>query len=74
MSDEASCEGHKKATGTAVVHFSRGLSETLKIKPYILSRNKGYTEIACVFRRPLSSKKYLVCAFQGFRALRKYFQ
>lgn len=54
--------------GIAAVHYNTDLSETLK---KTLSRNKGYREIACVFHRPLSSKKCLFCVFQGFGVLRK---
>lgn len=60
--------------GIADVHFNTDLSDTLKKTMLLLSRNKGWKEIACIFHRPLSSKKCLSCVFQGFGGLKNYFQ
>lgn len=45
-------EGDKEAilrAGIAAEHVNTDLSEPLKKKPLALSRNKGYTETACIF-------------------------
>lgn len=77
MCEETVWEGDKDAVlcaGFAAVYFNTDLSKILKKKQLPPSRNKGYTEIACVLHRPLSSKKCLFCVFQGFGVLRKYSQ
>lgn len=59
-------EGDKESilcAGIAAMHFNTDLSETLKKKLLPLSRNKDYTEMACVFHKPLPSKKCSFCVF-----------
>lgn len=63
MSNEASCERVIRKLYRPLelqLCVLADFSETLKRKHMSLSRNKGYTEIACIFCRPLSSKKCLV--------------